>query len=154
MAKPLAQTGLRLPADILDLLRQVLAKAMLRDAWDMRLAIAHNEKDELQKQLKAVERDIESLLDRVVDATSASVVSAYEARIEKLERQKLVLTKRVEKTVPPTGRLEDCIELALKFLSSPWNLYKNGDFAMRQTVLRLVFSEPLKYGQNLSLIHI
>ena len=85
---------------------------MLRDAWDMRLAIAHNEKDELQKQLKAVERDIESLLDRVVDATSASVVSAYEARIEKLERQKLVLTKRVEKTVPPTGRLEDCIELA------------------------------------------
>lgn len=148
MAKPLAQTGLRLPADILDLLRQVLAKAMLRDAWDMRLAIAHNEKDELQKQLKAVERDIESLLDRVVDATSASVVSAYEARIEKLERQKLVLTKRVEKTVPPTGRLEDCIELALKFLSSPWNLYKNGDFAMRQTVLRLVFSEPLKYGQN------
>ncbi len=125
-----------------------LAKAMLRDAWDMRLAIAHNEKDELQKQLKAAEQQIENLLDRVVDATSASVVSAYEARIEKLERQKIVLIERVEKTVPPKGRLEDCIELALKFLSSPWNLYKNGDFAMRQTVLRLVFSEPLKYGRN------
>lgn len=125
-----------------------LAKAMLRDAWDMRLAISHGERDELQKQLKEVDRQIGSLLDRIVDATSASVVSAYEARIDKLERQKIVLAERVETTVPPKGRLEDCIELALSFLSSPWNIYKNGDFAMRQTVLRLVFSEPLKYGQN------
>ncbi len=125
-----------------------LAKAMLRDAWDMRLAISRGERDELQKQLKEVDRQIGSLLDRIVDATSASVVSAYEARIDKLERQKIVLAERVETTVPPKGRLEDCIELALNFLASPWNIYKNGDFAMRQTVLRLVFSEPLKYGQN------
>ncbi len=114
----------------------------------MRLAVAHGEKGELEKQLKDVARQIESLLDRIVDSTSASVVSAYEARIEKLERQKIVLVERVETTVPPRGRLEDCIELALKFLANPWNLYKNGDFTLRQTVLRLVFSEPLKYGQN------
>ncbi len=114
----------------------------------MRLAISHGENEELAKQLKEVDRQIESLLDRIVDATSASVVSAYEARIEKLERQKFVLAERVETTVPPKGRLEDCIELALKFLANPWNIYKNGDFVMRQTVLRLVFSEPLKYGQN------
>ncbi len=114
----------------------------------MRLAISHGEKDELQSQLKEVDRQIESLLDRIVDATNASVVSAYEARIEKLERQKIVLAERVETTVPPKGRLEDCIELALNFLSNSWNIYKNGDFAMRQTVLRLVFAEPLIYGQN------
>lgn len=125
-----------------------LAKAMLRDAWDMRLAVAHGEKDELQRQLKDVERQIESLLDRIVDANSASVVSAYEARIEKLERQKIVLAERVETTVPPKGRLEDCIELALNFLANPWNIYKKGDFTLRQTVLRLVFSKPLTYGQN------
>ncbi|GKY88118.1 hypothetical protein STA1M1_19870 [Sinisalibacter aestuarii] len=125
-----------------------LAKAMLRDAWEMKLTVAHGEKDELQSQLKDVERQIESLLDRIVDATSASVVSAYEARIEKLERQKIVLAERIEKSLPPKGRLEDCIELALRFLSNPWNLYKNGDFTMRQTVLRLVFAEPLKYDQN------
>ena len=125
-----------------------LAKAMLRDAWNMRLAVAHGEKDELQRQLKDVERQIESLLDRIVDANSASVVSAYEARIEKLERQKIVLAERVETTVPPKGPLEDCIELALDFLANPWIIYKKGDFTLRQTVLRLVFSKPLKYGQN------
>lgn len=72
------------------------------------------------------------------------MVNAYESRIEKLEREKLVLHERIAKSVPPQGRLEDCIELSLQFLSSPWNIRKNGDFAMRQTVLGLAFSEPLK----------
>ncbi len=112
------------------------------------MAVAHGEKDELEKQLKDVDRQIESLLDRIVDATSAPVVSAYEARIEKLERQKFVLAERVETIVPPKGRLEDCIELALNFLANPWNIYKNGKFKLRQTVLRLIFSEPLEYGHN------
>ena len=125
-----------------------LAKAMLRDAWDMRLAVAKNEKDALHKQLGDVDRQIESLLDRIVEANSASVVSAYEARIDKLERERIVLSERLEKAVLVKGQLEDCIELALKFLSNPWNIYKNGDFTMRQTVLRLAFSKPLRYSQN------
>lgn len=125
-----------------------LAKAMLRDAWDLRLTQAHKEKDELQRQQKDVERQIEGLLDRVVEATSSSVVSAYEARIERLERDKIVLAERATTSVPPKGRLEDCIELAMRFLSSPWSIYKNGDYVMRQTVLRLAFAEPLRYGKN------
>ena len=125
-----------------------LAKAMLRDAWNMRLALALNEKDALQTQLEDVNRQLENMLDRIVEANSTSVVSAYESRIEKLERDKLVLNDKIAKSVPPKGRLEDCIELSLKFLSSPWNIWKNGDFAMRQAVLRLAFAEPLRYSQN------
>ena len=85
---------------------------------------------------------------RADEANSASVVSAYETRIEKLERDKIVLQERLAKSIPPKGRLEDCIELSLKFLSNPWNIWKNGDFALRQTVLRLAFSEPLRYSLN------
>ena len=125
-----------------------LAKAMLRDAWNMRLALAVTEKEALQQQIKDVNRQLENMLDRIVEANSASVVSAYESRIEKLEREKLALNERIAKSVPPKGRLEDCIELSLKFLSSPWNIWKNGDFTMRQTVLRLAFAEPLRCSQN------
>ena len=92
-----------------------LAEAMMRDAWSMRLAGAHSVKDELQKQLRDAERQIEGLLDRVVEASSTSVISAYEARIEKLEREKIVLAERVANVVPPTGRLvvlQERIELS------------------------------------------
>ena len=49
--------------------------------------------------------------------------------------------------LPPKGRLEECIELSLKFLSSPWKIYENGCYAMRQIVLRLTLAEPLLYGR-------
>ncbi len=125
-----------------------LAKAMLRDAWDKRFVIAQSEKTALKTQLDDINRQIENLLDRVVEANNASVVSAYEDKIDKLERDKFVLQEKIDKAVPDKGRLEDCIELSLRFLASPWNIYKNGDFAMRQTVLRLAFAEPLRYAPN------
>lgn len=71
-----------------------LATAMLKDAWNMRLASALNEKATLQKQIEDVNRQLENMLDRIVEANNASVVSAYESRIEKLEREKLVLKRR------------------------------------------------------------
>jgi len=95
----------------------------MRDAWDMRLAAAKSDKDAFRKRLSDVERQIDSLLDRIVETDKASLVGAYEAKIEKLERDKIVLIERLEKTIPPKGRLEECIELALKFLSSPWTIY-------------------------------
>ncbi len=125
-----------------------LAKAMLRDAWDVRLAAAHGDKEAIHAQLRETERQMEGLLDRIVDANSASIVSAYESRIEKLEQKKTVLNERLEKSVPKKGRLEDCIELSLQFLSKPWFLYEKGDHVMRQTILRLAFSEPLRYAPN------
>ena len=122
-----------------------LAKAMFRDAWDMRLSQTEAQRMEWQSQLKATEKQIEELLDRIVDAKSNSVVAAYEKRIDKLESEKIVLAERASKSVPPKGRLEECIELTLKFLSTPCKIYEKGDFALRQTVLRLAFWEPLRY---------
>ena len=123
-----------------------VAKAMLCDAWDMRLAEAKGAKDELGRQLKAIEAQIDQLLDRVIEATNPSVVKRYESKIDELERQRIILNERREKILPPKGRLEDCIELTLRFLSSPWYLYENGSYALRQTVLRLAFAEPLRYS--------
>ena len=125
-----------------------LAKVMFRDAWDMRLTHAHAQQGEWKAQLKAAEKQIEDLLDRVVEAGSQSVIRAYEKRIDKLEREKIVLAEKAAKTLPPKGRLEECIELALKFLSGPWNIYNNGDHDTKRTVFKLAFAEPVRYCQN------
>lgn len=125
-----------------------LAKMMLVDAWQARLDDARSAKIEITKQVKGVEKQIDGMLDRIVETDNASVIAAYEKRIENLERQKIVLNEKMGRTVPPKGRQRECIELALKFLASPWNIYKNGGFAMQQTVLRLAFSAPIRYCRN------
>ncbi len=102
-----------------------LAKAMFEDAWDMRLAEACNTKQAVARQIKDVEKQIESLLDRIIDASSPSVVSAYEGRIAKLEREKIVLAERAVQIVPPKCRVEEFIELSLEFLARPWFIYDN-----------------------------
>lgn len=125
-----------------------LVKAMFRDAWDMRIAKSAEAGKALKADIKQLEKQIEQLLDRIVDASSASVVSAYEKRLEKLEREKLLVEEKLAKNGKPRHTLEESFEHAMEFLSSPWNIWKNGDLALKKTVLRLAFSAPLAYSRN------
>ena len=125
-----------------------LALAMFRRAWDTRLdqvkAMARDAKDEVRK----LDRQIESLLDRIVDATSPSVVSVYEGRIAKLERQRLLIEEQAAKTGKPRGTFEEVFELTARFLSSPYKIWENGDFHHRKLVLKLAFAKDIPYCRN------
>ncbi|MGR3703814.1 MAG: recombinase family protein [Paracoccaceae bacterium] len=126
-----------------------VATTMISDAWDARLYEAGEAKAEVTRQLKAIEQQIDGLLDRVVEAPSQLLVKAYEERITKLEREKLVLVERADQITPPPSKYDDCIELALGFLASPCKIYQNGDHATRRLVLKLAFAKPLRYDRNL-----
>ncbi|MEJ6404950.1 recombinase zinc beta ribbon domain-containing protein [Yoonia sp. 2307UL14-13] len=125
-----------------------MAKAMFNDIWAMRLREAQSAQKELADQIRAVETKIENMLDRIVDAQSETVIAAYESRIEKLEREKLRLQDKADNSMGPKGHQSEFIEPALEFLSSPWNIYQKGSFALRQTVLRLAFAEPIRYHRK------
>jgi hypothetical protein len=56
-----------------------------------------------------------------------------------------VLEEQAASTRPQKQAPAEFIELALEFLSNPWNIWKNGGLAVRRVVLRLVFSEPLEW---------
>lgn len=91
---------------------------MFVDAWQARLDDARAARAHITKQIKDVERQIDGILDRIVDTDNASVIAACEQRIEKLERQKNILREKAAQSVPPMGRKSDCIALALKFRST------------------------------------
>ena len=120
-----------------------MATAMFADIWEMRLAEAHRAKDTLDAQVKDIGSQIEALLDRIVEATNNSVVAAYEARIDKLERQKIKLAEQRNGTVPPQGRFEEFNEHVLELLANPYNIYEKGSIALKRTVLKLAFDKPL-----------
>jgi DNA invertase Pin-like site-specific DNA recombinase len=125
-----------------------IARQMFLDAWQLRLDIAADARAGWKRQIADVTKQMDNLLDRIVDASSPTVVSAYETRLTKLERQKLVLTEKADSALPPKGHLEDFIELSLRFLSSPWEIYDKGCPVVKRAVLKLAFSEPLHYTRN------
>ena len=91
---------------------------------------------------------MKSLLGRIVQANSPTVIGAFEACIEELELQRLKLEDKIDSALPEKGHLSEFNEPAIQFLANPWNLYKKGDFVMPQTVLRLTFAEPLRYSRH------
>lgn len=125
-----------------------LAKAMFKDVWDARLAQAADTSKTLKRDIHKIEKQIEALLDRIVESGVGSVIAAYEKRIGKLESEKALLEERVAMGGKPKNTLEESFELALRFLSSPWNIWKIGRIEWQKTVLRLAFSEPVRYSRN------
>lgn len=121
---------------------------MFTDIWELRLSEAERARETLKTQAMETEREIETVLERIVEASSQTVVKAYEARIEKLERQKIRLAEQAENCIPPRGHLNEFIEHVMTFLTSPWIIYEKGSFALKRTVLKLAFAEPLRYNRD------
>ena len=125
-----------------------LVKAMFRDAWDMRLAQASEVAKGVKSNIKQLDKQIDQLLDRIVDASNGSVVSAYEKRIAKLEREKVLAEEQLAQSGKPRHTFEESFEHAMRFLASPWTIWENSDLTLKKMVLRLAFVEPLPYCRN------
>ena len=122
-----------------------LFKALFRKAWDDRAGQAKAMQAALKRDLAKVEKGIEQLLDRLVEASSPSVISAYESRVAKLEREKLVLAEKLTEKAKPVRPFDELFELACTFLANPCKLWEKGPLAFKRTVLRLAFTERMAY---------
>ena len=80
-----------------------------------------------------LEMRIDGFLDKIADPDSATAVTAYERRIEKLETAS-----------KPRGPAET-LEPALLFFSNPWKISASGCSELRKLVLRLAFAERPAY---------
>ena len=122
-----------------------MTKDMFARFWEQRHAQSQAETATLRARVKELDGQIAQLVDRIVDASSDTVIAAYEARIKKLEREKLLIAEKLQNSGGSQRPFGEVFELALGFLASPWNIWKNGDYAERQTVLRLAFDDRLSY---------
>jgi site-specific DNA recombinase len=111
----------------------------------MRLQQAAHAASAMKESIRSIEKQIEQLLDRIVEATNDSVVAAYEKRIAKLEREKVLALEKLSQTGKPKHTFEESFEHAMRFLSKPWSIWDNSDLILKKMVLRLAFAEPLPY---------
>lgn len=143
----------RLEDDIGELIRQLeptqtlfaMTRAMFAAAWEQRRGQAAEIMRSGKRQIEAVEKQVETLLSRIMDASNPTVIRSYESKISELERSKLVFAERLASQVEPKGKFEDQLEPALTFLANPWKLWQTGNIALRRTVLKLAFAERIEY---------
>ncbi len=125
-----------------------LARAMFKKAWDLQLGKAKRAQTSLRCELSKLETQIDQKLDQIVECTSTTVQRAFERKVEKLERDKLIIEEKLSQKLGPKRSFDEMFELAMQFLANPWKLWASDRIEDKRTVLKLAFSERLAYCRN------
>jgi site-specific DNA recombinase len=118
---------------------------MFRDLWNAKVAGKQGQTAHLRQEIVAVGRKVDQLLERVVEATSDSVVRAYERKIKELEEQKAVLADKIANSGKSVRSFGETYRTAFDFLANPSKLWNSPYAEDRRAVLKLVFAEKLPY---------
>ncbi len=70
-------------------------------------------------------------------------VTAYERRIERMEREQVIVEEKLRNQPAKAQTFEQLFEHAMTFLANPWKIWESGNLALRRTVLRLAFADPI-----------
>jgi hypothetical protein len=125
-----------------------LAMAMLKYAWQQRVDQAVNAKATLKRQITELEKQQDTLIERLVETSNPKVLAAFEGKIAKLEEDKLRLNDKLAQSQQLKATKGEIFELFKGFLSNPWNLYEKSSLTTRKTILKTAFKAPLVYDQK------
>lgn len=125
-----------------------LVSAMFRKAWDQQGERAKHVLTSLKRDLNRLEKELDATLTRMVNLNNDTAISAFENRIDKMERQRMVLTEKITNHGQNNGSFEKSIEHALSFFANPWKLWASGKFEWQRLLLRLAFADRMTYDRN------
>jgi hypothetical protein len=134
-----------------------MLKAMVERAWDMQVDRQTERAKAAGKELDVVERQLEALLERIIESSSPTATRAYERKIVALEKQKLLLEEKAAgltaSKAAQSFTQRDALELSLRFLSSPCKIWESGSLTLQKLVLRLAFSGPMPYHREKGILN-
>ncbi len=124
------------------------ARKMFEKIWNHWAEFQKNRSRSLKAEVLKIERKIEQLLDRIVDADSATLISAYEKRIGKLEKEKIAMSENIANCGKPVRGFDEMFRTAMDFLANPWKLWSSEALEDKRAVLKLAFADRLAYVRN------
>jgi len=129
-----------------------MAMHMFKVLWERNAAVLKSRQKAAQAALTAVENKIANLIERVVETTQATLVTAYENQIAKLETDRLVKQEQLQQfSAQNVIRLPDyktSSRTALGILLNPHVYWASGNINARRIVAKQAFAENLYYHRE------
>lgn len=124
------------------------AEKMFRKLWQQQEKSHTAQQDVIKQDYKNTDKEIQRLLDKIVETSSTTVSQRLESRVEELEKQKLLLEDKMEKTARPRKTYDKMYRTAMDFLLNPHKYWACGDFSQKRNVLKLVLADRLTWDRN------
>ncbi len=125
-----------------------LVSKLFRKRWDEAEAKVKESRASMKLEVAALEKKIAQFLDRIVESDSATVIGAYERKVEELERSKFVMLEKTARCGTSAKGYDETFRTAFEFLGNPWKLWENGNFEDKRIVQKLVLASHLEYDWN------
>lgn len=121
---------------------------MLKDLWDRHGERLAEQKRSVKQQVREIDAKIETLVDRTLETSSATLIARYEERLRDLEQEKAVLFEQSSLAAKPQDTFERTFRTAMDFLSNPLKLWNSSRFEDKRAVLKMTFADQLAYKRN------
>lgn len=125
------------------------AAAMFRDIWEENRKVAKLQAQAMKSEAKKVDQSIQQYLDRIIETEDKSVIKAYESRVQSLNVEKTALQEKIANCGRPLVDYDTTFRTAQLFLENPFILWDSERLEDKRAVLKMAFSEPLKYDRKL-----
>jgi site-specific DNA recombinase len=93
-----------------------VAASMFKAAWDKQGEILAATAKQCTQEIATLEKDINAVVSRIMEATNPRVISAYETRIEEMENRKLLLMEKTQNAGQPVHSFRQMFELSMQFV--------------------------------------
>ena len=133
---------------VLDQSLFTMVAEMFKARWEDMQAQAMASSVEVERGIKSIDKQIDDFVTRTIETQNPRIISAYENKIEALEKHKLIFRERATNTEKPRHSYREMFELSMQFLSNPLKLWHSGHLHIQRIVLKLAFSEPLTYSRK------
>ncbi len=125
-----------------------IATMVFRDLWEAQTANSQNSRAHLMTEALRLERQIEQLVDRIVNAESETLIGAYENRLRTLEASKVEMKEKIANCGRPLSDFDTTYRTALEFLGNPAKRWEFGDLSEKRAVLKLTFENRIRYNRE------
>ncbi len=125
-----------------------LARSMFSEAWRQKTAQVGELAATCKREIGRIEREVGKLVDLIVNTESVELTKVLERKVTALERQKLRFEEQLAQSSRAPGSFDELFELAVQFLSKPYDLWRSGSLVMRKLVLRLTFADRLVWSAS------
>ena len=118
---------------------------MLRDLWKHNEGAILDRRRDMERHIKLLQQEQEKFLDRIVETDTDSVASAYEKRIAQCQRKQALCQEKLSDLGKGSTNFSEMFEHTLEVLSRPCEIWTKRSYESRIAVLKVVFSEKLRY---------
>ena len=121
------------------------ARSILRDLWDSEHGKAVDKAERAKADIVAIDAKIAKLVSRIVETDDDRLIAAYESEIRSLDAEKLILAELSVQNAARRRPFDDIYRTACAFLANSWKLWASERLEPKRLVLRLAFSDRLRY---------